>query len=488
MKVSIVTEGFKNTGYGHITRCLALYQAFNARDISTTMYVNGDNNSSQILRNTYHEIIDWMNDRELLYSKLRTSNIIIVDSYLADKEFYESIFPLTQYPVFIDDNRRLEFPHGIILNGSIYGESMNYPSPKEGSNLLGAKYIPLRNEFWDVPDKTVRLDINSVLITFGGQDIRNLTPRILRSLSRNYPSLKKNVVIGNGFTNIDQINEAKDKNTILHYAPDASMMLQLMLEADAAITAAGQTIYELARIGVPTIAIAVVDNQLNSMAGWFKEDFLIDNINYLNPNLEHKILLSFSNLQKRPVRERLSKLGRQKVDGGGAKRVVQALIDQIAAPFGFYLRRASEKDASLILNLSNDRVVRANSINQNPISWNEHIVWYNDKIRDINTLFLLAFNRNDGFIGQVRFDINDTSASINISIDKEFRGKGFSKSLIFTTSFKLLKEYPEVSTIKAYIRPQNTPSIKAFSKAGYVQAPDELINNEKFLVYIMARQ
>ncbi|MDP3442411.1 MAG: bifunctional UDP-2,4-diacetamido-2,4,6-trideoxy-beta-L-altropyranose hydrolase/GNAT family N-acetyltransferase, partial [Ignavibacteria bacterium] len=290
------------------------------------------------------------------------------------------------------------------------------------------------------------------------------------------------------FTNIDQINEAKDKNTILHYAPDASMMLQLMLEADAAISAAGQTIYELARIGVPTIAIAVVDNQLNSMAGWFKEDFLIDNINYLNPNLEHKILLSFSNLQKRPVRERLSKLGRQKVDGGGAKRVVQALIDQIAAPFGFYLRRASEKDASLILNLSNDRVVRANSINQNPISWNEHIVWYNDKIRDINTLFLLAFNRNDGFIGQVRFDINDTSASINISIDKEFRGKGFSKSLIFTTSFKLLKEYPEVSTIKAYIRPQNTPSIKAFSKAGYVQAPDELINNEKFLVYIMARQ
>ena len=33
MKVFIITEGSKNTGFGHITRCLSLYQAFKERGI-----------------------------------------------------------------------------------------------------------------------------------------------------------------------------------------------------------------------------------------------------------------------------------------------------------------------------------------------------------------------------------------------------------------------------------------------------------------------
>jgi len=32
MKVFIITEGSKNTGFGHITRCLSLYQAFEEKD------------------------------------------------------------------------------------------------------------------------------------------------------------------------------------------------------------------------------------------------------------------------------------------------------------------------------------------------------------------------------------------------------------------------------------------------------------------------
>ena len=32
MKVFIITEGTKNTGFGHIARCLSLYQAFEEKD------------------------------------------------------------------------------------------------------------------------------------------------------------------------------------------------------------------------------------------------------------------------------------------------------------------------------------------------------------------------------------------------------------------------------------------------------------------------
>jgi len=47
-------------------------------------------------------------------------------------------------------------------------------------------------------------------------------------------------------------------------------MKRVMAASDMAISAAGQTLYELARIGVPTIATAVVKNQLNNVQGWEK--------------------------------------------------------------------------------------------------------------------------------------------------------------------------------------------------------------------------
>ena len=103
-------------------------------------------------------------------------------------------------------------------------------------------------------------------------------------------------------------------------------------------------------------------------------------------------------------------------------------------------------------------------------------------------MFYLAFNKSDSFIGQVRFDINQNNAVINISIDKDFRGKHFAAPLIFTSSFRLLKEKQGLSAIAAFIRPQNIPSIKAFAKAGYIQSPDEILNDERYLVYKLVRQ
>lgn len=51
MKVFIITEGSKNTGFGHITRCLSLYQAFEERGILPKFMINGDNNIEYLLDN-----------------------------------------------------------------------------------------------------------------------------------------------------------------------------------------------------------------------------------------------------------------------------------------------------------------------------------------------------------------------------------------------------------------------------------------------------
>ncbi len=487
MKVSIITEGFQNTGYGHVTRCLSLYQAFELRNIVPTLYVNGDETCTALLKDTRHEIINWLDNHDLIFSKIHDSDVVIVDSYLADKPFYDRVSLVTPFPVYVDDNNRLQYPSGIVVNGNVYAEDLDYDQRGDKSYLLGTRYALLRKEFWEIVDRPIRIDIQNILITFGGSDLENVTPRIMRFISRNFPNLKKRVIIGEGFKNTVQIEQSKDGNTDLFFAPKTFDILKLMYESDLAICSGGQTINELARTGVPTIAISVAENQNNNVKGWVKEKFLVSELTFMQPNLENRMLLIFNHLKKKQTREAISKLGKYRVDGSGPKRVVQHLIDKLCGKSGFYFRKAGDKDSTLIFTLSNDRLVRANSINQDVIKWATHLDWFSGKLLDDDCYFLLAFNNTDNFIGQIRFDVKGYYAEINISLEKAFRGKGFSKNLIFNSSYKCFREKRNVGYILAYIRPINTPSIKAFTKAGYHFFQKEVVKGEELLVYKLSR-
>ena len=260
-----------------------------------------------------------------------------------------------------------------------------------------------------------------------------------------------------------------------------------MADCDIAMSAGGQTINELARLGIPTIGIAVADNQIPHLNGWLKEKFLLMELTYTQPNLESRLQLVLNHLKKKQVRDAVSKIGKQRIDGAGSRRIIQFLVEKTAGKAGYYFRKIIAKDASLVFNLSNDRLVRANSINQESINWGAHLDWFSGKLMDDDCLYLLAFTTSDQFIGQVRLEIKGYYAEINISIDKDFRGKGYSKSLIFNASYTCFHLKPNVGYILAYIRPQNTPSIKAFSKAGYLPFQKEKINDEEYFVLRLKR-
>jgi UDP-2,4-diacetamido-2,4,6-trideoxy-beta-L-altropyranose hydrolase len=489
MRVAIITEGFHNTGYGHITRCLSIYQAFEERNIFPKLFINGDDKCKAFLGNTRFEIINWLENQDELLKTIFGSDIVVIDSYLAPQNLYEKIVPIVSIPVFIDDNIRLDYPTGVVVNSSINAEQMPYKVKGGTTYLLGPKYIPLRKDFWQTKEKAIKPDIQTILFTFGGQDLRNLTPRLLKLFTRNYPEIKKVVVVGSGFENIEKINEAKDDLTKIYYSPSAAEMFKLMLDSDIAISAAGQTIYELALSGVPTIAIAVAENQKNNLRGWIKEEFLTSEFDFDTINLDNRLQLAFLNYKDQDTRIKIATIGKKKVDGLGAKRIVQALIDQaIAKNAGFYLRYALETDAMNVFNLSNERTVRINSINQSSISWKEHFGWYIKRINDPDYLFLLVFNISDEFMGQIRFDIKDNYAVANISLINKFRGKGLGIHLLISASFRCFNEKPGIEYILGYVKPKNIPSIKSFLGATYVYSHEEILSGEKYSVYKLVRK
>lgn len=488
MKVSIITEGFQNTGYGHITRCLSLQQAFELRNIFPTLYINGDENAKPFLTTTNFKLINWLNNPTLLVAEIKNSDVIIIDSYLAGKDFYDNLSKHGKVSLFIDDTLRLDYPPSIVLNGTINAETFPYQKKTGVDYLLGSKFIPLRKEFWNVPARKHNQTLESVLITFGGQDTKNLTPATLRALAEALPNFKKNVVIGSGFNNQTNIEQAADKNTKLHLTPNASMMRELMLSNDLTISAAGQTLYELAATGSPTIAITAADNQRNNILEWKKKGLIIDPIFSSDVNFLRKIIEQVEAFKSISLRKKSGSAGKDNVDGQGALRTTQYVIDKLCATTSFYLRPSVESDSEKVFSLSNDPTVREQSINKRQIEWEAHKRWFNEKIKKEDYIFLLAFDKRDNFIGQVRFQLDGSNAVVSISVLKDFRGKGLSKKILKEACSKIFSAKNYIQEIIAYILPHNEASMKAFISNGFVFSCEETIEEENFYKFILRRE
>jgi len=258
---------------------------------------------------------------------LDRADIIIIDSYLADIGFYEKVSEMTDVPVYFDDTMRINYPGGVVINGGICAEKLGYGTRKDIVYLLGTAYTPLRREFWDVPEKEIRENLENVMVTFGGDDMRDMTSKVLKLLVENYPELSKNIVIGNGFQNIREIERISDKKTNLLYSPDAEGMKKTMLESDIAICAGGQTLYELARVGVPAIAVAIADNQMNNVRGWKEAGFIEHAGWWEDKDLIDNIQRSIINLKDSEIRGNRYQTGKNIIDGKGALLTVDILLD-----------------------------------------------------------------------------------------------------------------------------------------------------------------
>jgi UDP-2,4-diacetamido-2,4,6-trideoxy-beta-L-altropyranose hydrolase len=272
MKAVIVTEGFNGTGYGHLTRCLSIYQAFEERGITPTTIADCDETGEQVLNHINPVVLDWRTNIDEVVRLAENADVMVIDSYLADAQTYERLRQTSRTIVCLDDNLRIEYPPGVVLNGAIGAEKLPYPRGDEHRHLLGVDYVPLRKEFWDVPLRADRRHIEDVFVMFGAQDIRHMTVKTLRYLLKCFPEYTFHVV---SMLNSDGGDDCCDSQKTKFYRNlPASEILRLMQRCDLAISAAGQTTYELACVGLPSVVVGVAGNQQNSIRGWIEAGFL----------------------------------------------------------------------------------------------------------------------------------------------------------------------------------------------------------------------
>ena len=159
----------------------------------------------------------------------------------------------------------------LILNQNAYADGSRYNELKSTDVICGLNYTLLRPEFHTLPldfpgRKNARFSVKRILVTFGGSDINDWTLATLRTLlelklATNSRTVA-DVVIGANYTKEKELAQfCRDAGMNVFIHRNVDRMDALMNQADMAITAGGSTCYELARTGVPAIAIATAENQ-----------------------------------------------------------------------------------------------------------------------------------------------------------------------------------------------------------------------------------
>lgn len=325
MKVKIFTEGGKGIGLGHLSRCCSLYDEVYSRGLEVELIIYGDIINVALSNDWQIKNDNWLL-ANYLDANIEGTDCCIVDSYLASKDLYEIISNKAKMALYIDDMARINYPSGIIVNPSLYTDSIMYPDNDGNDYLLGYEYIILRTPFMYSDKNKKNRVVKEVLVTMGGTDIRNLTPRIITNICSDYHDIKFNVVINDKFFNIANIESAILKNTKLYYNVDDKKMRDLMVRSDIAITAAGQTIYELLATGTPFIPIKVIENQSNNINGLRKIYPDQISINYDDNDFISILRNEFKLMFDINIRTKWIDTYDNIVDGLGRKRIINRLL------------------------------------------------------------------------------------------------------------------------------------------------------------------
>lgn len=307
IKIFILTEGGKKIGFGHITRCLSLFQAFKAKNLESKLIVNSDDSARFLLGKEKYISLNWLKEPAKALKITNREDIVIIDSYLANKEFYKEIATQVKLPVYLDDYQRINYPRGVVINANIYASQINYYKDKEKKYLLGIDYASLRKEFWKVKEKKINKKVENILVTFGGTAITQRFYQLIKQCQNLYQ------------LNFEIVNTEKKK-----FGPKE--MIDLMLKTDICIADGGQTLIELARLGVPSVVVAFGKDQLKSVKHWQKTGFIEYAGLGKDATINTKIKRSLNNLFEYNVRLNRNRIGRSLVDGKGSARIITKLM------------------------------------------------------------------------------------------------------------------------------------------------------------------
>lgn len=455
---TILAEAGPTVGLGHLTRCAAVYDALESVGVRCQLIVAGEA-PSHVVGMRRVRLCEWRTP-ESAVEFAATADIAVVDSYIADTGTYRAVAEHAGVAVYFDDTARMTYPPGVVVNGNPEAEQLAPGHDRLQQLLLGTAYQVLRREFWSVEPHAIRPDVRQVLVVSGGTDAAGVRDKLVAAACVAYPEASIDAVV----------------------APrTAAEMADAMRASDIAITAAGQTLYELAVMGVPTVGVCIADNQVPQAAAFERARALQRVDARDNPNAMREVTALLREMSDASVRSALSSAGQRLIDGKGAIRVARRCV-RAALDARVDVRLATAMDEADLLDLANDPAVRGMSFSTSLIALSEHRLWLQRTLSDSSVLLFVATDDNR-LVGQVRFNLSGIRATVSISISQPYRGFGLAGNLLERAVELLRDSHPEITTLVARVKAENQSSRRLFELAGFLPVRPPLGASEDTITY-----
>ena len=341
--VIIRADGNENIGAGHIMRCISIADAIRNIGGDVVFVLAGDSFETMLREKGFDVFVlhtDYSNmesecDSMLSLIKQYHADKCIVDSYYVTDSYFRTLRSATRI-VYVDDLMDHAHPVDVLVNYNIYAEPAVYAElyQKSGTDkplfLLGCDYAPLRNEFAGV-DAGRNMDRNSVFVSSGGTDFEHIELRLLERIlqeTNRFESVQFHFVVGALNPDWMKLQSMSEGASNIRLYRNAANMKDLMEQCGLAVSAAGSTMYELCRCGLPVVTYVVADNQIQSAKAFERNG----NAVYAGdsrkcPDLPDILLQTVERLiGDKNVCDSMSRMSGALLDGKGAARIALAIM------------------------------------------------------------------------------------------------------------------------------------------------------------------
>jgi len=491
MKPTIVirADGGTSMGMGHIVRCLALAEMLKDDFLIFFAIQQPDESTRKLIEAVTIQIeempitTDYAAEAIAFTNTLTKEEIVILDGYHFNTEYQQAIKNKGCTLVCIDDLHAWHQLADVVINHAEGIDKSMYSAEPYTKFCLGLDFVLLRQPFLQIKSETRKIhSVKKIFISMGAADINNITQKFTEALIHTQGIEEIHLMLGAinpHLSKLEQlIEENKKVKIVKHFNISASELADLLRQCDVSICPASSISLESCAIGIGLISGHTANNQLGILSGLIKHKAAI-NFGDFNSLSFDEIKDKLNGVVQEP--QELNELvnNQWRMIDGKSKERLSGLFHQlihIANQDNLHFRFANVMDTNLYFEWANDDAVRANSFNQEPIPYDNHVEWFHSKFESPECFFYLFLSKHNLPVGQIRIDKSGDEIIIGISIDKHFRGLSLGSKMLKMACDDYLEKYPN-REIVAYIKKENLASISIFMNAGFSDKQEVIAHN-----------
>lgn len=267
MKISIVTDGNKDLGMGHVYQSVTLAKYLRDKDEfhpEIIFLTKSDENVSLLIRASGFEVCTKSCD-DAIFEHLKDNNSdrIIFDKLDVSLDLARNIKEKLRARLFIFTNltEANAFADVTVLAdfGSNFKNIVNRNEKTGQISFFGPKYWILRKEFYDYKKNVLHGNnsIKKILLMFGGSDPSNLTSLVLEELLRMENNYFIKVIIGSAFEYHQELYSVLEKSKMskseVEILKNVENVAEIMISCDLVFVSPGLSFFEALAVGVPVI-------------------------------------------------------------------------------------------------------------------------------------------------------------------------------------------------------------------------------------------